>query len=254
MNLPLADRRIVVTRPAHQAEPFCERIEALGGVVIRVPTARIIPPKDESVADSVIRGLDQYGWIVFTSVNGVNAFFDRMRGINQKIPLGVRIAAVGPMTAAAVEEAGYDVAVIPDQFVGEAVAGVVGEVSGTRILLARAANARRTLNGLLADAGAQVDDVAFYDTIAPKPDSHTLALLDQTLDAVTFTNASSVARFLEIIPNGAAILQRSPVMCIGPVTAAAAAEAGLDVAVVARIATTSGLLDAVCEFFAAEPR
>ncbi|HEX2348827.1 MAG TPA: uroporphyrinogen-III synthase [Ktedonobacterales bacterium] len=261
--LPLAGRRIAITRPREQADALARQLEALGARVTLLAAIRIAPIEDSAPLDAAIAQLGSYDWLVFTSVNGVAAFTERLaatdhtwdeRGLAQ-------VAAIGPATAAALERAGVPVALMPDEYVAEGILDGLGMVAGQRLLLARADIARRTLAEGLRLRGAEVDEVAAYRTI-PQPVAPELIeriLGDERgerVDAITFTSSSTALGLLQ----GLAATGREPVealrgvalAAIGPITAATLREHGLEPAVVAREYTIPGLTTALVAYFSGQ--
>ena len=261
--LPLAGRRIAITRPREQADALARRLEALGARVTLLAAIRIAPIEDHVPLDAAIARLGSYDWLVFTSVNGVAAFTERLaatghtwdeRGLAQ-------VAAIGPATAAALERAGVPVALMPDEYVAEGILDGLGMVAGQRLLLARADIARRTLAEGLRLRGAEVDEVAAYRTI---PQSVAPKLIERILgdeggervDAITFTSSSTALGLLQ----GLAATGRDPaealrgvaLAAIGPITAATLREHGLEPAVVAREYTIPGLTTALVAYFSGQ--
>lgn len=244
---PLFGKRVLVTRPAHQADEIALRLYEVGAEPILAPTIAIGPPDDPQAAAEAVARVRDYGWVAFTSRNGVDAFFDLLHGLGRDARAlgGVRVAAIGPKTAEALSAHGVRADLIPAQYVGEAVAQALlaRARSGDRILLYRARDARDTLPGLLRAAGRTVDDVAAYATRFV--DDPELAEKAARADIVTFTSASTVGGFVHNVPAAAQALAAKTVACIGPVTARAAREAGLRVDVVPDEFTADGLLNAL---------
>lgn len=235
---PLAGRRIVITRPAERAGRLAARLAALGAIPIVFPTIRI-EAADPAPLVAAARALDGFDWVIFTSANGVEAFFARLAdaGRNARDVGRRKVAAIGPVTARALRERGVEPALMPAEYVAEAVLASLGEVRGLRILLPRADIAREALAEGLRERGALVTELAAYRTVGadgPPPD------LDQA-DAVTFTSSSTVRHF---VATGARP-PRAKVVCIGPVTAATARELGLEVSAVATEYTEDGLIEAL---------
>ena len=257
---PLAGRRIVVTRSRAQARVLRELLEADGAEVVEVPVIRIAPPDDYGPVDAAIERLAEYDWVVFTSQNAVDAFFDRLL---QARAGGIgdldrpRVAVIGPATARALRSRGLRPALAPQRFVAEALveafadevaAGAPrGDLRGTRILLPRAAEARSVLPDGLRALGASVDVVPVY-RVEAELDQHPemRRRLSSAVDAVTFTSPSTVRNFVELLGADASrLLGGALVACIGPVTAAAARSRGLRVGLVADTYTVPGLVDAL---------
>ena len=245
--------KVVITRPRAQAGSLRALLEAQGAEVTEFPSIRVAPLDDYAAVDRAIERLGEYRWLVFTSQNGVAAFVERLRACGRGVPeLGrVRLGAIGPATARALEMHGLRPAVSPDRFVAEALVEAMAreDLRGARVLLPRALDARPVLPDGLRALGALVDVVPVY-RIEPEPghSPHALRrLLDGSVDCVTFTSSSSVRNFVALMGEGGIRLPaRTIVACIGPVTAATARESGLTVGVVAGAYTIPGLVDALC--------
>ena len=242
---PLAGKRVVVTRPRAQAAALAEKLAGQGAVPIIFPMIEITPMDDCRPLDAALRQLDQYDWIIFTSVNGVTAVWDRL---DAAWPAALRIAAVGPATARALAARGANAAFMPDEYVAEALAAGLGDVAGQRVLLPHAELAREALADVLRGRGATVDELPVYRTLPAAPDPQGLAEQQRGVDAITLTSASAARNFARLAPAAPAV-----VACIGPVTAAAAREAGLPVRVVAAEYTLDGLVAALGDYFAHRP-
>jgi uroporphyrinogen III methyltransferase / synthase len=235
---PLAGRRIVITRPADRAGRLAERLASLGAIPVVFPTIRIEAAEPGPLV-AAARGLDGFDWVIFTSANGVDAFFARLAdaGKDARDVARRHVAAIGPVTARALRERGVQPALMPAEYVAEAILASLGEVRGLRVLLPRADIAREALAEGLRERGALVTEVAAYRTVGtdgPPPDL-TMA------DAVTFTSSSTVRHF---VASGAR-LPEAKVICIGPVTAATARDLGLEVSAVATEYTEDGLIEAL---------
>jgi uroporphyrinogen III methyltransferase / synthase len=204
---PLFGRRIVVTRSRAQASDLSRRLEALGAEVIEFPVIRIEPPEDRAPLEAAVGRVAEYQWIVFTSVNGADAFFAvlRAQGKDARALCGARVCAIGPATAARVAEHGLIVDLVPPEYVAESVAesfARVGGVSGARFLLPRAADARSFLREALEGMGAIVNEVVAYRTVLEAPqnvEDLQKQLLDGAVDAVTFTSSSTVRNFAQLV-------------------------------------------------------
>ena len=216
--LPLQGKRILVTRTRQQAGALSERLRALGAIPIEFPTIHIVPPQDWEPLDSALRRLCMaemdgayYTWLVFTSANGVNICFERLRsiGYDARAIGNVRVAAIGPATAAALACYGVTADLVPDEYIAEGVAAALIEdarqrgelLEGKRILLARAEGARKVLVTELRQAGAVVDEVAAYRTSAATSDDKqgrevSRLLQARLLDILTFTSSSTVRNFI----------------------------------------------------------
>jgi uroporphyrinogen-III synthase len=245
----LAGKRIVITRPRDKAEELCQDLEARGAVPILLPTIGIEPIEDNARLDRAIAEIVSYDWIIFTSANGVVAFWQRLlkAGISSAALDTLSIAAIGPATASALRARGFNVRCIPDEFVAERIIERVGTVSGKRILLPRADIARKSVVKELEALGALVDDIAVYRTVPANADPAALAEVRAGVDVITFTSSSTVRNFHGMFggaPEGALIA------CIGPITARTAAELGYNVDVMSEDYTTESLLRALEAHFA----
>ena len=245
---PLAGKRILVTRPRAQAADLSEKLAALGAEPVVFPTIDIAALDDYSALDRAIAQLETYQWIIFTSVNGVAAFWQRLAHAKKtgQTLNDIQIAAIGPATARALNEVGVRAEFVPDEYVAERILDGMGDVAGQRILLPRADIAREALAIELERRGAIVDEIAAYRTLPAAPDPRGLSELRCGVDVITFTSSSTVRNFVALVGNetfGAAIA------CIGPITAQTAREAGLRVDVTASEYTTDGLVAALIDFF-----
>jgi len=258
---PLFGRSIVVTRARHQAGMFIEELEALGAGVVHVPCIDVLFPSSSTELDDALRGLERYEWIVFTSANGVRAFLDRLAVVGGDTRrLGhARLAAIGSETAKVLERAHLRADVVPNEFRAESLAATLGPdaVRGRRVLLPRAANARRVLPDTLRAFGALVDDVVAYRVETPKGDGGGVRqrLTERSVDLVTFASSTTVRHFMDLVGGDAvrkAVSLEQPhgrrrvlVGCIGPVTAETAREVGLPVDVQPEEYTISGFTRAI---------
>jgi uroporphyrinogen III methyltransferase/synthase len=248
----LAGKRIVVTRAREQASELTKRIEVLGGGVIEFPTIRIAEPADFRQFDEIIHRISAYHWLVFTSVNGVQAFFHRMKTNQVDIrSLQGKICAVGASTQAALNDLGLNVDYVPEQFTtDELLNGLLKRIQpGEKALLARADIANPELSNGLRGKGIPVDDLTVYRTLLEPPAG--LApeeLLEKSIDFITFTSSSTVRNFVKLIgPENCPKLSGARIVCIGPVTAETARELGLDVEAVADVYTIDGLVAKLVE-------
>lgn len=247
---PLAGKRIVVTRPRAQADSLCEQLAAHGATVIRFPTIEITPLEDYALLDAAMQRLTTYDWLIFTSVNGVRAFWERLSLLPTPPPLPHQIAAIGPATAKALAERGVTVMRLPEEYVAESLLESLGQVQGQRILLPRAEVARELLTVALTARGAMVDEIPAYRTLPAQPDPSGLAELKRGVDIVTFTSSSTVTNFLTLTNHLPSAISHSLTACIGPITAQTARAAGLPVHIVATEYTTAGLVNALVQHYA----
>ncbi len=251
---PLEGKRILVTRPRPQAQDLCQKLSARGAVPIVFPTIEIAPLADTAQLDQAIHDLAKYQWIIFTSVNGVKAFWDRLTltGASRDLSGFVgHIAAIGPATAHALQSHGITAAFIPDEYVAEAIVTRIGDVRSQCILLPRADLAREALAVELHERGALVDEIAAYRTLPAAPDPNGLAELRRGVDVITFTSSSTARNFVRLVER-ASIPSHAIIACIGPITANTARELGLRVDVVASEYTMDGLVAALVAHFDTE--
>jgi uroporphyrinogen III methyltransferase/synthase len=248
-RLPLFGRRVVVTRARGQAEALSGKLRALGAEVMELPTIEIRPAADYGPLDRGIAALASYDWLIFTSVNGVRYFLDRLdRSAVDLRALRARICAIGPATRAAVEALHLKVDLMGREYVAEGLIEAFAghELAGKRVLLPRAAVARDLVPAELARRGARVDVVEAYRTEIPEQ-AGALAVeifgAERKPDWITFTSSSTVQNF--IAAAGAAALDGVKVASIGPVTSAAARKLALQVSAEASVYTMDGLLEAI---------
>jgi uroporphyrinogen III methyltransferase/synthase len=250
---PLLGKRIVVTRTRKQASVLSNKLRALGAHVIELPTIRIEPPTDLREFAELVQDAHVYDWIVFTSANGVEAFFDIFFKLyDDAREIGaVRIAAIGPATAQRVKDFHLHVDLQPDEFVAEAVVKEFekqGSIENLRILLVRAEKARDTLPKELSALGAILDEAFAYRTVPETRDTSGARrqLAQDGADLITFTSSSTVENFLALglpWPKGMRIAS------IGPITSKTVRDHGLTVDVEARRHDIDGLAQAISEFF-----
>lgn len=250
MTADLAGKRIVITRPRHQAGEFGAALTRLGAEVVYLPVIEIAPPDDLEKLDAALQNLADFDWIVFTSANGVRVCLDRIDDLGRlPWPAGPRIAAIGPKTAEALQNRGIRVDFIPEEYIAEAIPPGLGPIAGLKFLLLRADIARPVLAEILETAGGRVDEVAAYRTLPARPDLLALEALRSGVDVLTFTSSSTVRNFLRLIAQAGLDPHHLPgapvVACIGPITAATARELGLQVDLVAEEYTIEGLLAAL---------
>jgi uroporphyrinogen III methyltransferase/synthase len=230
----------------------------LGADVLELPTIRIEPPSDLRGFAQLVQDAHGYDWIVFTSPNGVDAFFEMFFKLyDDAREIGAaKIAAIGPATAQRVRDFHLHVDLQPDEFVAEAVVREFerqGGVENLRILLARAEKARDVLPKRLSALGAIVDEGFAYRTVPETRDitGARARLLEEGADLITFTSSSTVDNFLALglpWPNG------MKTASIGPITSKTARDSGLTIDVEARRHDVEGLVDAIQQFFAKERR
>ncbi|WP_273525257.1 uroporphyrinogen-III C-methyltransferase [Mailhella massiliensis] len=254
---PLFGRTVVVTRAREQASESAALFARKGAHVIQFPTITISPLRDYGELDEAVANLSRYGWLVFTSVNGVRFFRERLHALKLDVRAlhGVKVAAIGPATAKAVEAMGVYADLVPSSYVAEGVAEAMLKLGmkGQRVLLPRAREAREVLPEALRAAGAEVDVITAYENVPSEENREEVmkALEEGRLDCVTFGSSSTVRNFLASIPMET--LQKHPEVrfaAIGPVTAKTMHEMGMNVDIQPEQFTIPALVDAVCAAFA----
>lgn len=250
-SLPLAGKRVLVTRSMHQAGKLSEGLRVLGAVPVEVPVLEIRPPASFEPLDQALRQLDHYNWLILTSANAVRALAERAGelGIDLIQPVSLKVAAVGESTATAARNAGLQSTFVPESYVAEKlVEGLSGEAAGKRILLARAAVARDVIPDSLRAAGAEVDVVDAYQNVLPRTAPAQLReAVAGGLDAATFTSSSSASHLAEaaLLAGVGWPLASVPALSIGPITSQTLRELGWPPAAEADPFDVPGLIAAV---------
>jgi len=235
MSKTLVGKNILVTRARSQSGVFAEALEKLGATVISIPTIQIIANRSIEL-DRAIQSLDLYDWLLFTSVNGVKIFFERLKEVTQgKAGRMPRICSIGPATSLEIRSFGYEASLQPSLFQAEGIIDELSELyetdlSGLRILLPRAREARKILPERLRELGAEVDVIPVYDTRLPSESAELLnqVLSEIRLDLITFTSSSTVRNLVSLVSDPKT-LSCYDCAVIGPITAETAKEYGLRV-------------------------
>jgi uroporphyrinogen III methyltransferase/synthase len=258
---PLFGKRILVTRARSQASELVEMIDELGGEAIEFPVIRLQPPSSEQAQkerDAALSRLPEFDWVIFTSVNGVEFFFRRLKELKIDIRSlsKARIAAVGPKTAEALEERGLICEALPSKFQAEGLLESIQSklLPGQQVLLPKADIARDYLPKRLKELGLQVTELNIYENvISAENGAEIVDLLEQrALHIVTFTSSSTVRNLLLALQMSGAeqplrLLQGCEIACIGQVTAQTAREAGLNVKYIAEEATIRSLVNSLIQ-------
>jgi uroporphyrinogen-III synthase len=269
---PLSGVGVLVGRARHQAGALSSELRKLGATVLEIPFIEIRKPQSFKPLDSAIKNLAQYDWVILTSANGVEAMWERMDKLNLEFPAvreaheaspfpgltaasaarGPRIAAIGPATKKAIEKRGVKVDVVPKEYIAESVVrSLRRRVKGKRVLLVRAKVARDVIPRELRRAGANVDVVEAYETVAPEASR---ARLQAALEnprrrphIVTFTSSSTVKNFVELLgPHGKRISVNGILTAsIGSVTSSTMRALGFSVDIAAKEFTIPGLVAAI---------
>jgi uroporphyrinogen-III synthase len=263
---PLRGVRVLVGRARHQAGALSAELRKQGALVIEIPFIEIRKPRSFNPLDSSLRNLHTYDWLILTSVNGVEAMWERMSRLGLSLDGNrerhhsqrdrLRVAAIGPATKNAIEQRGTRVDVVPREYVAESVVrSLKSRVRGKRVLLVRARIARDVIPQELRRAGAHVDVVEAYETVVPRASRTRLQQVMKNPrrrpHVVTFTSSSTVKNFVELLgarkssKSRAAQLHGVQAASIGPVTSATLRNLGLPVQIAAKEFTIPGLVSAI---------
>jgi uroporphyrinogen-III synthase len=249
----LSGVRVLVGRTRHQAGALSNELSRLGATVLEIPFIEIREPRSFKPLDSALMNLDVYDWLILTSVNGVEAMWERLAKLRlPKTALkSMNIAAIGPATKKAIEQRGIEVDVVPKEYVAESVVrSLRRRVNGKRVLLVRAKIARDVIPRELRKAGARVDVVEAYETILPKSSGPRLRSLlgdpRRTPHVITFTSSSTVRNFVSLLGARNAKLDGIRLASIGPVSSSTLRELGRRVDIEAKEFTIPGLVKAIC--------
>ena len=256
---PLFGRRIVVTRARAQASDLAARLEALGAETIEAPAIRIEKPEDPAPLAAAVRDLAAIDWIVFTSVNGVDAFFEALAaaGLDTRALAGRRVAAIGPATTAQLAHFGLRADLQPETFTGAAVAealAAVQNLSEVRILLPRADIAPKELADTLSARGAIVREVVAYRTVPDLANREAIGemLAGGEIDWLTFTSSSTVKNFIGAVGADGVRASRAKIASIGPTTSATLRDLGFAPTLEAASHTIPGMIDAIVKHEASQ--
>lgn len=242
-NLPLKGREIIVTRPAERNGSLCGKLSALGASVTAYPCIRTVERVNNPELDTAIGKLNDYRWLVFTSPAGPGIFFKNLRKqhMDARALAGLKIAAIGPKTAAEVEKFGVLADLVPETYDSDHLAQAMAGVEGS-VLLCRASEGSDALPKLFADKGISFADIACYDTVYEAPNSDSVKELVESGAIVTFTSASTVRGFARSLPD--ADYSNIIGCCIGRQTAAEAEQYGIPVRI-AEKATMDSLIECI---------
>jgi uroporphyrinogen III methyltransferase / synthase len=258
---PLFGKRVLVTRPREQAGELVELLEAMGAEAIEAPMIRILPPDDYAPLDDACARAGDFDWIVFSSINAVDVFMERLLGTPHDLRAlaGARLGAVGSATAERLRHYGLKADLAPAEYRGEMLVRAMREtvdVRGLKVLLPRADIGREVIADELRKHGAEVTEVVAYRTVVAEPEREGepdiyRMLLDRRIDVVTFTSASAVRNFVKVVgaEPAADLLRTTIVASIGPVTADAAALCNIETTIMPAQYTISSLVDAIVEHF-----
>jgi len=253
-NLPLFGKRILVTRSRRQASKLSRLLAERGAAPVELPAIDIQPLDDYGELDESISRLADYNWVIFTSTNGVEAFWQRLALLNMdsRSLYNIAVGAIGPATAETLRERGITADYIPEVYTGEGIIkGLKNhDTSGKRILLPRADIADNELVDGLSGIGAKVDEVAAYRTVAAGGTKKAADMVSSgEIDIITFTSSSTVTNFMAAFEEQKPHINKAIVACIGPKTKETAVNAGLNVDILATEQTIPGLVNAIEGYF-----
>jgi len=254
---PLMGRSIVVTRSREQAGELVKRLSGLGAECLECPTIKVVPTDDMKPLDKALDNLASYDWLMFTSVNGVDFFFNRLfeKGKDVRDLNHIRTAVIGPATAKKLLDYGFNSDIVPESYRAESIVKAFAKknIAGKKILLPRAKQARPVLPLELTKMGAVIDDVEAYVNKAVKDNAGVILkrLKERTIDMITFTSSSTVKNFRALLPSEGLdhLMQGITIASIGPVTAETARNLGFDVHIVAEAYTIPKLCDAIVKYY-----
>ena len=261
-NSLLKGKHILITRPAEQAKDFIEALKAQGAEPISFPTIRIISPRGWVKVDKAIENLTGYDALIFTSVNGVKFFFQRLKEKEKNIGFlkKLKMVAIGPKTAAAIEQFHLRVDIVPQKFQAESVVEALEKkgITGKRFLLPRAEKARDVLPKEIKKRGGHIDVVTVYRISKGEGNIQEVKELfrKKLIHVITFTSSSTVKNFVELLAekNISKMIKGAVVASIGPITADTAASLGIRTDIMPKNYTIPGLVKAISEYFICSPQ
>ena len=254
----LFGKTVVVTRARAQASELVRRLSDLGAACLECPTIKVVRPEDWSPLDAAIDNIGTYDWLVFTSVNGVSFFFERLYEKEKDVRAlkDVSTAAIGPATAKRLRDFGLKSDIVPETYQAESIVEAFKQepMNGKRVLLPRAKEARPVLPVQLRKMGAIVDEIAAYQTEQTRENVDVLIkrLEEDSIDLLTFTSSSTVKNFKALLPpeRFESLTEGVSVASIGPITTETARELGFKVDIMARDYTIDGLCEAILKHYA----
>lgn len=259
-NKPLFGKRIVVTRARAQASDLVSRLAALGADCIEIPTIRITSVENNQNLIDAVHAIERYHWLIFTSVNGVDFFFDTLyvQGKDVRVLSHLQFACIGPATKDRLKSHGIIADILPETYRAESVIKAFKDknITGKEILIPRAMEARTILPAELKKMGALVHEVAAYVTVTEneKKDELVSLIEKKKIDMVTFTSSSTVKNFISLLPHGKheSLMEGVRTASIGPITEKTAAALGISIDVSAGEYTIPGLVDAIVDYYTSD--
>lgn len=254
MNASLAGMTVLITRPEAQQQEFRRLLEAMGARVVEIPTINIVGRPSQAAA-AALSSLASYDWLIFTSVNGVRFFLEELRRARVSIDQAPKAACIGPVTAQAARRYGLRPELLPERYQAEGLIEAFsrdyeGSLSGLKILLPRAAEAREILPEQLRRLGAQVDELKLYETIPPEENRVPLQRLlkSRGVDLIAFTSSSTVRNFVKLA-QPLNDFRAFKFASIGPITSQTARSLGLPIEIEPSRSTIPALADAIGRYF-----
>lgn len=248
---PLFGKKIVVTRAKEQAGSLSAKLSSFGAEVIEIPTIKIIEPESYDSLDQAIDNIGSYDVLILTSVNGVNAFFNRIKELKKDVRIlsKLKICAIGPATKKAIEDRGILVDIMPEKYVAESVIEKLKTVGieGKRFLLARALVARDVIPNEINRLGGVIDVVPVYRTVKPEDIDEKLKSLGK-VDVITFTSSSTAKNFFDTLRDSS-LIENTVLASIGPITTETIKSCGFKPAIEAGVFTIDGLVEAIIQYF-----
>ncbi len=253
----LLGKRILITRAKAQAESFKIKLSELGANVILFPTIEIIEMDDYNEFVTALNSLDQYDWLILTSVNTVQILVDQLKklGIDQ-LPKTLKTACIGPKTEAAFKKQGFRSDLMPQKFVAEYILPGLSSIKGKKFLLPQADKARKFLADSIRENGGEIDDLIIYKTVMPPLPKDSVNELQAGVDLITFTSPSTIINLSSMTRSIGLDLNNLPgdpsFACIGPVTAEAARDLEIPVSIIPEDYSVDGLITAMIQFYEGE--
>ena len=255
-NKPLFGKTVLVTRAREQASALTFKLENLGAKCIEAPVIKIVEPESYVDLDNGIENIADYQWLIFTSANGVEYFFNRLQkqGKDSRA-IKAKVVAIGIATAKALRAQGIIADIVPVEFVAEGIVDAIKDMikSGDKVLIPRAKVAREVLPQKLRDLGAVVDVVTAYQTVIGDVDKTEIIakIENHEIDLITFTSSSTVTNLIDMLGSEAKKLINScKTACIGPITAKTCMDNDIEPDGVAADYTIDGLTEVILDMIA----
>jgi len=254
---PLFGKKIVITRARAQASGLVSTLSKLGAQCIEIPTIQIIPPEDIGPLKKSIKNIHHYDWLIFTSVNGVNFFFETLFDMGKDVRIlgHLKFACIGPVTKERLKDFGIVSDILPETYRAESVIDAFSSINikNKKVLLPRAKKARTILPEELIKMGARVDEIAAYETrLNAERKEELISLLENNgIDAITFTSSSTVSNFISLLESKDTkkLLKDVAIASIGPITSDTAKSLDIEPDIEAKDYTIQGLVDSLLTYY-----